>query len=84
MEIIVLKQDSISLGGLSAERIAISYKQQNQQEATIEDIVVAFRTEGGDSEMIYTVKLKTTPLRYEKDIELFHRILASWENEPKL
>ncbi|GAK50177.1 hypothetical protein U14_01404 [Candidatus Moduliflexus flocculans] len=76
MKIFVLKRDSILLDGVSAEHIVVSYGSDESKEMIVEDITVAFR-----SEIIYTIKLKTTHSRYETDKEFLKKILMSWKNE---
>jgi hypothetical protein len=69
------------LGSLRAVRFVISYVDSG--EAMIEDQIVAFRSQlGEESDIVYTIDLRTTSSRHQQDKRLVLEMQRSWIIDP--
>jgi hypothetical protein len=75
----LLSKTPTRLGGLRAVRFVTSYDKSG--EATIEDEIIAFRTEH-DADIVYTIALTTPASRYARDKSLVTKMQKSWLADP--
>ncbi len=70
----VLKQSSMTLAGLKAQRVAVRYYDKKLNQWMVEDFVEALRKR----DVEYSVSLRTTEKAYEHDRTTFENVLASF------
>jgi hypothetical protein len=77
----LLSRSPAHLGSLRAVRFVISYVDSG--EPMIEDQIVAFRGQlGEESDIVYTIELRTTASRHEQDKRLMLEMQRSWIIDP--
>ena len=78
-ELILLKRQSINLQNLAAMRLVVRYKSLATNEIRIQDIVIAFRSYGGERlGLTYSLGLIAPAVRYDEDVKTFEQIIAKW------
>ena len=78
-DLTVLKRESITLQKLDAVRLIVRYKSFATNEIRVEDMVIAFRPNGGERRAItYTLSLVAPVVRYNEDVKTFEEIIAKW------
>ncbi len=76
----VLETKRASLGGLDAVRIFALYEEGGEQ--MVYDAAFAFRMDGGEASVVYTLALSTPLSKYERDRPVLEEMLAGWDLQP--
>jgi hypothetical protein len=79
VELRVLKREKMFLQKLPAMRLVVRYRSLATNELRVWDIVIAFRSNGGEeSGITYTLGLIAPESRYAEDVKTFEKIIKDW------
>lgn len=79
-DIVLIQRTSTSLSRLRAVRFIIHYKASGI--AMIQETVLAFRRNGCDVDIVYSINLRTPTFRYSKDRRLIDELQKTWRLRP--
>jgi hypothetical protein len=77
-DVSVVRRQATRLGRLQALRLVFSYREERTENRIIEEVVLARRRSREESEIIYTIGLKTPQTTYESRRRMFENVLRTW------
>jgi hypothetical protein len=81
-EVVPLRREPISLDGLNAVRSIARYKDSGTGQEMIQDIILTIRQRKKETDILYTLGLRTPESRYSTDKKIFEETINSWKAKP--